>query len=115
MARKGQMRELKQVDWSVEGQTGEQDQDSQVAAWLAPRVAWQRRLLELSRSAERDLQPTNSLQPAVTGPSAGASITPLDRQSSASGHSRSGVTAAFERVVRVLGLSHPAHQEKQAA
>jgi hypothetical protein len=93
---------------------GDQDADRQLAAWLLPRIAWQRRLLELSRSAERALQPANSLAPAMTGTS-GASITPLDRRRSSFGHSRSGVTAAFERVVRVLGLSHPAPHEKQAA
>jgi hypothetical protein len=103
--------EQEQVGPSAE----DQGADRQLAAWLLPRIAWQRRLLELSRTAERALQPANSLQPAVTGPPAGASITPLDHRRSSSGHSRSGVTAAFERVVRVLGLSHPEHHDKQAA
>jgi hypothetical protein len=110
MGGKGQVRQLVRVERALD----DEGRDGEVARWLAPRVAWQRRLLELSRSAEKALQPAGSLQVAAAGPS-GASITPMHRRSASGGRNRSSVTGAFERVARALGLGHPAGDEERAA
>jgi hypothetical protein len=42
--------------------------DLELAKWLAPRVAWQRRLLELSRTAEAAISSAECVEPETATP-----------------------------------------------